>query len=154
MGSRDRTSRDFSGSSTTFFVPCLATIRSFTSSISDIQILEEFPKTEIILRSIFSVDQQRPIPQIWLGRILSRCKISNSRWYAAAKRQNDVHALFWRCRSCVKKVTRRSKTGILILCDQAPLMWLNKKQNSVETSTFGSEFTALKLTVELVIALR
>ena len=33
-------------------------------------------------------------------------------------------------------------------------MWLSKKHNSAETSTFGSEFTALKLTVELVIALR
>ena len=33
-------------------------------------------------------------------------------------------------------------------------MWLSKKKNSFETSTFGSEFTALKLTVELVIALR
>ena len=32
-------------------------------------------------------------------------------------------------------------------------MWLSKKQNLVETLTFGSEFTALKLTVELVIAL-
>ena len=33
-------------------------------------------------------------------------------------------------------------------------MWLSKKQNSVETSTFGSEFIALKLTVDLVIALQ
>ena len=33
-------------------------------------------------------------------------------------------------------------------------MWLSNKQNSVETSTFGSEFTALKLAAELVIALR
>ena len=31
-------------------------------------------------------------------------------------------------------------------------MWLGKKQNLVETSTFGSDFTALKLAVELVIA--
>ena len=33
-------------------------------------------------------------------------------------------------------------------------MWLSKKQNSVETLNFGSKFTALKLAVELVIALR
>ena len=33
-------------------------------------------------------------------------------------------------------------------------MWLSRRQNSVETSTFGSEFTALKNAVELVTALR
>ena len=33
-------------------------------------------------------------------------------------------------------------------------MWMSKKHNSVETSTFGSEFTALKLAVKLVIALQ
>ena len=53
-----------------------------------------------------------------------------------------------------EKVTMRSQTGILIFWNRAPVIWLSKKQNSVETSTFGSEFTAIKLTVELVIALR
>ena len=52
------------------------------------------------------------------------------------------------------KVTRRPQKGILIFCNRAPVMWLSKKQNLVETSTFGSEFTALKLTVDLVIALQ
>ena len=52
------------------------------------------------------------------------------------------------------KVTRGSQTVILIFCNQAPVMWMIKKQNSVETSTFGSEFTALKLAVELVISLQ
>ena len=33
-------------------------------------------------------------------------------------------------------------------------MRLSKKQNSDETSTFGSKFTALKLAVELVITLQ
>ena len=53
-----------------------------------------------------------------------------------------------------KKVTCPSQTGILILCNQAPIMWLSKKQNSVQTLTFRSKFTAIKLTVELVIAFR
>ena len=52
------------------------------------------------------------------------------------------------------KVTRRSQSGILIFCNRAPIMWFSKRQNSVETSTFGSEFTALKQAVELVKALR
>ena len=33
-------------------------------------------------------------------------------------------------------------------------MWLSKKHNSFETSTFGYNFTALVLTVQLAIALR
>ena len=52
------------------------------------------------------------------------------------------------------KVTRRSQTGILIFCNMAPIVWHAKRQNTVETSTFGSEFTALKNAVELVEALR
>ena len=52
------------------------------------------------------------------------------------------------------KVTRRSMTGILIFCNRAPIIWHSKKQNSVETSMFGSEFTAMKNAVELIAALR
>ena len=33
-------------------------------------------------------------------------------------------------------------------------MWLSKQYNSVETLTFRSDFTALKLAVKLVIALQ
>ena len=52
------------------------------------------------------------------------------------------------------KVNRRSHTGILIFCCRAPIIWYSKKQNSVESSTFGSEFTALKTGIELVQGLR
>ena len=52
------------------------------------------------------------------------------------------------------KITRRSKTGILIFCNQAPVIWQSKKQNSAETSNFGSKLTAIKLAVGLVIASR
>ena len=54
----------FFGSSTNLFAPCLATIRQFTSIISDIRILQARTKTEIILRSSVSVDQKISIPQI------------------------------------------------------------------------------------------
>ena len=52
------------------------------------------------------------------------------------------------------KVTRRSQTGILIFCNRAPILWFSKRHNSVESSTFGSYFMALKNAVELVTALR
>ena len=43
------------------------------------------------------------------------------------------------------KVTRRSQTGILILLNMAPINWFSKRQNTVESSTFGLELIALKL---------
>ena len=51
-------------------------------------------------------------------------------------------------------VTRRSHTGILIYLNQAPITWYFKAQKTVETSTFGSEFVALRIAVELIEALR
>jgi hypothetical protein len=49
---------------------------------------------------------------------------------------------------------RRSQTGILIFCNKAPMiLWHSKRQNTVKVSTFGSEFQAMKNTVELVEAL-
>jgi hypothetical protein len=50
--------------------------------------------------------------------------------------------------------TRRSQTGILLFCNRAPIIWFSKRQNSVEASTFGSEFTAMKNAVEMIEAMR
>lgn len=52
------------------------------------------------------------------------------------------------------KVTRRSRTGVLIFLNRAPIVWYSKKQNSIETSSFGSEFSAMKTGVELIEGLR
>ena len=52
------------------------------------------------------------------------------------------------------KINRHSQTGILIFCYIAPIIMFSKKHNTVETITFGSEFTVLKNAVELVKALR
>jgi hypothetical protein len=49
---------------------------------------------------------------------------------------------------------RRSRTGMLLFCNSAPTIWFSKRQNSVEASTFGSEFTAMKNAVEMIEALR
>ena len=50
-------------------------------------------------------------------------------------------------------VTRRSQTGILIFLNQAPIVWYSKRQNTVETSTFSSEFIAMRTVVEHIKAL-
>ncbi|KAI2506381.1 Reverse transcriptase (RNA-dependent DNA polymerase) [Fragilaria crotonensis] len=52
------------------------------------------------------------------------------------------------------RITRRSQTGILIFCNRAPILWYSKRQNTVETSTFGSEFVAMRIAVDLIEGLR
>jgi hypothetical protein len=51
-------------------------------------------------------------------------------------------------------VTRRSHTGILIYVNNAPIVWYSKRQNTVESSTFGSEFVAMRVAVDLIEGLR
>ncbi len=47
-------------------------------------------------------------------------------------------------------VTRRSQTGFIVFLNNAPIYWSSKKQGSCETSTFGSEFVAMKQATEYV----
>ena len=51
-------------------------------------------------------------------------------------------------------ITRKSRTGFLVYLNGAPIYWLSKKQTSVETSSFGSEFTAMKACTEYIRGLR
>jgi hypothetical protein len=51
-------------------------------------------------------------------------------------------------------VTGRSVTGILVFVGSTPVYWKSTRQTSVQTSTFGSEFTALKKAVEVAITIR
>jgi hypothetical protein len=52
------------------------------------------------------------------------------------------------------RTTRRSHTGIIIYVNCAPIVWFSKRQNTVELSTFSSEFIALKIAIELIESLR
>ena len=52
------------------------------------------------------------------------------------------------------QVTRRSRTGFIVFLNNAPIYWSSKKQTSCETSTFGSEFVAMKQATEYVRGLR
>ena len=52
------------------------------------------------------------------------------------------------------KVTRRSQSGILLYCNSSPIIWYSKRQNTVESSTFGSEFIAFRIGCDLIISLR
>ena len=51
-------------------------------------------------------------------------------------------------------VTRRSRSGFFVWVNSALVHWWSKKQTSVETSTFGSEFIAMKQVCEYIRGLR
>jgi hypothetical protein len=51
-------------------------------------------------------------------------------------------------------LTGISVTDILHLCNQTLIDWYSKRQATVETATFGSEFTATRIAVDQIIDLR
>ena len=51
-------------------------------------------------------------------------------------------------------VTRRSRTGFFVWVNCSLIHWWSKKQTSVETSSFGSEFVAMKQCCEYLRGLR
>ena len=51
-------------------------------------------------------------------------------------------------------VTRRSVTGILLCVNKTPVKWYRKRQNTVETSTYGSELVAARIAVEMIMEYR
>ena len=52
------------------------------------------------------------------------------------------------------QVTRRSVTCIMLLLNNTPLVWISKRQKTVETSTYGSELVAARLAIDLIIEMR
>lgn len=51
-------------------------------------------------------------------------------------------------------VTWKSRTGFIVWLNCAPVYWTSKKQTSVESSSFGSEFIAMKQCCEYIRGLR
>jgi hypothetical protein len=51
-------------------------------------------------------------------------------------------------------VTRRSITGILVMVNNTPIRWVSKRQKTVETLTYGSEFVASRVVTELILEVR
>jgi hypothetical protein len=50
-------------------------------------------------------------------------------------------------------VTWRSMTGVIFFLNGTPINWYSRRQNTIESSTFGSEFVALKIASEMNDAL-
>ena len=51
-------------------------------------------------------------------------------------------------------VMGRSVTGILHLANKMPIDWCSKKQGTIKTATFGSEFATTRTCTEQIIDLR
>ena len=47
-----------------------------------------------------------------------------------------------------------SQTDILVFLSHAPIVWISKRKNSVQTSTFGAKFSAMSTAVETVQSVR
>ena len=45
--------------------------------------------------------------------------------------------------------TWRSHTGILIYLNNSLIIWFSKRQNAVESSSFGSRFVSLRIATEI-----
>jgi len=52
------------------------------------------------------------------------------------------------------RITRRSHSGHILFVNRAPVKWFSKRQQTVETSAFSSEFIALKHCIEDIEFLR
>ena len=70
-----------------------------------------------------------------------RGKLMRTTTYADANLMHDL-------------VTGRSMSGILHFINQTPIQWFAKKQNTVETATYGSEFMVARQATEQILDLR
>ena len=52
------------------------------------------------------------------------------------------------------QVTRRFVTGLLLFLGSTPIAWMSKRQNTVETSTYGAEMVAARIATEKIISVR
>ena len=51
-------------------------------------------------------------------------------------------------------ISRKSRTGFIAYVNMSPVFWFGKKQTTVETSSFGSKFVAMKNCTEFIRGLR
>ena len=65
-----------------------------------------------------------------------------------------VTAAFVDASHAADKVTQRSHSGHILLVSRAPVKWHGKRQTTVETSAFSSEFVAMECCIEDIEHLR
>ena len=55
---------------------------------------------------------------------------------------------------CHDLATGRAVTGVLHFLNQTPVDWFSKKQETVETATYGLEFATARTAIQQIAALR
>lgn len=63
---------------------------------------------------------------------------------------NSVQTICYVDVNHAENLNRRSHSGILFFVNNTPVLWYSKRQNMVKWSSFGSEFVALRIAVEMV----
>lgn len=52
------------------------------------------------------------------------------------------------------QVTRKSVSGVIMFLNSTPIAWISKRQNTCETSTYGSEMVAARIAAEKIMEIR
>jgi hypothetical protein len=52
------------------------------------------------------------------------------------------------------QITGRSVTGLILMLNKTPIDWFSKKQISVESATYGSEFVAARIGTDKIVEMR
>jgi hypothetical protein len=82
-------------------------------------------------------------------------KFDWTKYYPDAGEEEPPRAPELRGRSVnTSRVMHSSHTGVLIFVNRASILCYSKRQNTVEASTFGSEFVAMKSAVEMIEGMR
>jgi len=100
------------------------------------------------------INEQEFVRQDWSNTVYGDVKEELPPNMPEARGRGFVMRCFVDSDHAGESVTRRSRTGFLVFLNCAPIYWLSKKQTSCETSTFGSEFVAMKQATEYVRGLR
>jgi hypothetical protein len=118
--------------------------------------LKKYPSRSLSIKSI-----SFPLP----GETLDQDLINFTEQYAYAKEEIDPRfprpmgkeldvSVFFDSDHAHDKVTGRSISGVIILVGSTPVVWRSKRQGAVQTSTYGAEFSAMRLATEEIIAMR
>jgi hypothetical protein len=99
------------------------------------------------------------------GEVFDRELIDFTEQYAYAKEELDPRfpkpmgqeldvAIFFDSDHAHDKVTGRSISGVIVMVGSTPIVWKSKRQGAVQTSTYGAEFSAMRLATEEAITIR
>ena len=113
----------------------------FNSTTPNVDVEEEFPKEDWSTSMYLDED----------GSVPSEVILEDA---PTPKGKGMMMTLFVNSDHAGDKVTCRSRTGYVVFLQNSPITWFSKKQSSVETSTFGSEFMAMKTATEYIRGLR